>query len=111
MNQVITQSFEQETTRGDRAIRHRISIGAVFAGIITALIIQLLLTLLGVGIGAASIEPLRERSPAEGIGMGAAIWFFVSGLIAMYVGGRVAGNLSGTTTKRDRMVHGIFTWA
>lgn len=103
-----------EPSPGIRAagpLHKRISWGAVFAGVTTAVIIQLLLTLLGVAIGAATVDPLREGAPGEGLGIGAAIWFFVSTIIAMYVAGRVAGRLSGAATKQDRMAHGLFTWA
>ena len=93
------------------ALPKRISWGAVFAGLTTAVIIQLLLTLLGAGIGAASINPLHERAPGEALSTGAAIWFFASTLIAMYFGGRVAGRFSGASTTHERTLHGVFTWA
>ena len=95
----------------DQPLLKRVSWGAVFAGVTTAVIIQLLLTLLGVGIGAASIDPLQERAPGAGLGIGAGIWFFLTSLIAMYVGGRVAGQYSGAFSKKDRTLHGILTWA
>jgi len=82
----------------------------VFAGLIIAVVLQLLFTLLGVGIGAATVDPLQQSQPGKGLGIGAAIWLFVSSLIATYIGARVAGNLSGSTLKTDRMLHGILTW-
>lgn len=115
MNHVTESTYDQSSISTaepvDPPLLKRISWGAVFAGLITAVIIQLLLTLLGTGIGAASIDPLHERAPGEGLGIGAAIWFFASTLIAMYFGGRVAGRFSGAATKHERMLHGVFTWA
>ncbi|HEX5220531.1 MAG TPA: hypothetical protein VFZ59_13255 [Verrucomicrobiae bacterium] len=102
---------DQSTTHMEFSYSKRISWPAIFAGITTAIIIQLLLLLLGVGIGAASANPLQERNPGEGLAIGGLIWFFGSSIIAMYVGGRVAGRLSNGLTKKDRMQHGILTWA
>ena len=41
-------------------IGRRISWGAVFAGVIILLIVQFVLSLLGVGIGASSIDPSQQ---------------------------------------------------
>lgn len=111
MKHVIESTYDPSTAYAEPALLKRISWGAIFAGLTAAVIVQLLLTLLGVGIGAATVNPLQERAPGEGLGAGAAIWFFVSSILAMYVGGRVAGRYSGAAAKRDRMHHGIFTWA
>jgi hypothetical protein len=51
----------------------RVSWAAIFAGVIFTVVIQLLLTLLGVGIGAATVEPLQQAQPGKGVGIGAAI--------------------------------------
>ncbi len=48
---------------GDVAVAvagRRISWGAVFAGVIIVLIVQFLLSLLGVGIGASTIDPSQR---------------------------------------------------
>jgi hypothetical protein len=87
-----------------------ISWGAVFAGALLALVVQLMLSVLGIGIGASTINPLTEQNPADGIGTGAAIWFVVSSLIALFAGGWVAGHLAGVSRSSDRALHGILTW-
>jgi hypothetical protein len=113
MNQVTESTYNEsrQVARSDPSFFKHISWGAIFAGLTTAVIIQLLLTLLGVGIGAASVDPLHERNSGEGLGVGAGLWFFISGIISMYVGGRVAGRFSGSATRQERMLHGVFTWA
>lgn len=111
MKQVIESTYDQSTVHTEPPFFKRISWGAIFAGLTTAVIIQMLLTLLGVGIGAATVNPLQERAPGEGLGVGAAIWFFVSSIIAMYVGGRVAGRFSDASLRKDRAMHGILMWA
>src|SRR5207248_1109974 len=103
-------TITNEPSSSATTVLRRVSWGAVFAGLIIAVVLQLLFTLLGVGIGAATVEPLQQSHPGQGLGIGAAIWFFVSSLIAMYIGARVAGNLAGSGLKSDRMLHGILTW-
>src|SRR5947199_10753691 len=49
----------------------RVSWAAVFAGVVITLVVQALLTLLGIGIGAANVEPLRQSDPGRGLGIGA----------------------------------------
>lgn len=88
----------------------RISWGAIFAGAVVALVIQLMLSVLGIGIGASTINPLTEQNPAAGIGMGAGIWFAVSTLIALFAGGWVAGHLATVVLDSDRILHGFLVW-
>ena len=73
----------------------RISWSAVFAGVIAALIIHILLGILGTAIGATTIDPQQEQNPLQHLGTGALIWTGVSMLIAMGVGSYVAGRLAG----------------
>ncbi|MBC7945641.1 MAG: hypothetical protein H7X91_10355 [Burkholderiales bacterium] len=52
----------------------RISWAAVFAGVILAMVIQLLLSLLGTGIGMSTVDPLQGETPgASALGLGAGI--------------------------------------
>lgn len=89
----------------------RISWGAVFAGLVVALVVQLILSLLGIGIGAGSIEPLQQSNPLSGLGTGALIWWIVSILISLFVGGVVAGRLAGVPRATDSVLHGIITFS
>ena len=52
-------------------IARRISWGAVFAG---ALVVQLALSLLGLGIGMGTVDSLKEANPLRGLGTGAIVW-------------------------------------
>ena len=88
----------------------RISWGAIIAGLIVALVTQIVLTMLGVAIGASTIDPLQEQRPLEGLGTGAAIWWVVSSLISLFLGGCVAGRLAGVPRKGDGALHGIIMW-
>lgn len=89
----------------------RISWAAVFAGVILAMVIQLMLSMLGTGIGMSTVDPLQGETPgASALGLGAGIWWAVSSLIALFVGGWVASHLAGIPRKVDGVLHGLLTW-
>jgi len=90
----------------------RISWGAILAGVVMVLAIQLLLSLLGIGIGMGVVEPGSGENPAAtSLGIGSAVWWVVSNLIALFVGGYVAARLAGVFSRGDGMLHGLLTWA
>jgi hypothetical protein len=88
----------------------RVSWGAIFAGTVVILGIQLFLSVIGISVGGASINPTSEAHPFSGIPVGAGIWFGVSGLIALFVGGWVAGRLAGVPRRVDGLLHGAVCW-
>lgn len=92
---------------------NRITWSAVFAGVALSLVTQLLLNMLGVGIGAASLGPIGsgDQPDASSFSIGAAIWWTVSGIIAAYVGGHAAGRLSGRPKESTAGWHGLTAWA
>lgn len=89
----------------------RISWGSVIAGVLVALMVSLLLAFLGMGIGLATMNPLEESDPFQGLGIGAAIWWVVSTLASLFIGGCVAARLSGAPSRADGMLHGVLTWS
>jgi hypothetical protein len=89
----------------------RISWGAVFAGVVVALVVQLILSLLGLAIGFGSINPMTEANPFAGLGTGALIWWVVSMLISLFLGGLAAGRLSGIYAAFDRVLHGFLAFS
>ena len=89
----------------------RISWGAIFAGTVLAIVLQLALSLLGLGIGLGTIDPLTEQNPMSGIGIGAAIWWMVTMLGSLYLGATVASRLAGIPRPKDGLLHGLLTWS
>lgn len=89
----------------------RNSWGAIFAGALTALAVAFLLNLLGLGIGLSSIDPMTESDPLAGLGAGTTIWWGLSNLAALFVGGMVAGRMSGFSSSADGGIHGFLAWA
>jgi hypothetical protein len=88
----------------------RISWSAVLAGVVVALATHAALSTLGVGIGAAAIDPQNRQNPAGGVPTAMLLWMFVSGLIALFAGGWVSGRLAGTVPF-DSSIHGVIMWS
>jgi hypothetical protein len=96
----------------DRALIHRrISWQALFAGLVIAVAVQLLLSTLGAGVGLGLVHSHASNTPnVTNFSIGAGIWWLVSNLIALAIGGYVAARLAGVTTRTDGMLHGLVTW-
>lgn len=91
---------------------NRISWGAVFGGVVIALVTQLILNLIGIGIGAANLDPAGGANPsAETFSVGAGLWWTISGVIAALAGGYAAGRLAGQPNQASGGWHGLTAWA
>ena len=89
-----------------------VSWGGVLAGVVAGLVTQLILNLIGVGIGASTLNPMTSDNPtASGFSIGAGIWWALSGIIAAFVGGYVASRLSGRPKASTGSWHGLTSWA
>jgi hypothetical protein len=93
-------------------LSNRASWGAIVAGVVAALVVQLLLNLLGIGIGAAALSAANpaENPDASTFSIGAGLWWTLSGIIASFCGGLVAGRLSGVTNVSTARWHGFVAW-
>ncbi len=90
----------------------RSSWGAVIAGIVVVLVLQLLLSLLGLGVGLTTVDPASGETPTVStMSTAAAIWWVVLNIIAVFAGGWVAGHLAGMPRRIDGLLHGLITWA
>jgi hypothetical protein len=91
---------------------NRVSWGAVLAGVVVALVVQLILNLLGLGLGASALNPTGGDSPsAATFSIGAGIWWALSGIIAAVAGGYTAGHLAGQPQESTGAWHGLISWA
>ena len=115
-------SYEDTYARGAGApadvtvrpgLSRRISWGAVFAGVVMVLAVQLLLSMLGLGIGLSTVDPAQSGGTpsASNLGIGAGVWWGVSYLVALVIGGYVAARLAANLAAFDGMLHGLLTWA
>jgi hypothetical protein len=86
--------------------------GPIIAGLVLALSTQLVLSALGVAIGAGSIgESGAPRTEAPGVGTNIGIWSIVSLLISLFVGGWAAARTAGRMSKNTALLNGAILWA
>jgi hypothetical protein len=91
----------------------RISWGAVFAGVVMVLAIQILLSMLGLGIGLSTVDPAHTSGTpsASSLGVGAGLWWGLSYLLALVIGGYVTARLAASMVGLDGVLQGLLTWA
>ena len=83
----------------------RVSWGAIIAGAVAAMAAQVLFATLGLAIG------LSIPGGGEGMGIFAGVWWLVTGLISLFLGGWVAGRFMGIGRELNGSLHGVMTWA
>src|SRR5207302_5145549 len=84
---------------------------AVFAGTIAALIFQVLLAMIGYGLGLLTIDvPTADAAPKV-VSWAVFAWWAVSGVISAFAGGWVAANFSESLTAEGRATHALMAWA
>jgi hypothetical protein len=108
----MTSAVGGETNLSERAhIHRRICWPAIFGAVILVIAVQVLLSLLGVGIGLGTVDTNAGDTPGAAVlGIGAGVWWIISSFIALLVGGYVAGWLAGIETRRDGALHGLIAW-
>lgn len=79
---------------------------------VVALVVQVLLTMLGVGIGIATLDPGTGDNPAAStFSVATGLWYVVSGILAAFAGGYIAARMSGKAAATTGALHGLTTWA
>ena len=95
----------------DGLVAKRISWAAIIAAVIFALALQLVLNMIGAGLGFSAIDPLQGETPsATTFSIAAGIWMVVSSIFALFAGGWLASYLAGVTRDEDGTLHGLVTW-
>ncbi len=100
----------QTTIREEVTVVHelpRVVWGAVLAGGVIVIAIELALGLLGAGIGLSLTNPARDPEHMKALGISAVIWWFSSSLVAIYIGSWVAGHFA----RNHGGFHGLLVWA
>lgn len=95
---------ENDTVRA----KNRVQWGPIIGGVLTALAALIVLSLLGLAIGASALEP---RDVGEGLGTGAAIWGAISAIIAFFVGGFIAARTAAVGGVGSGMINGFLVGA
>lgn len=86
----------------------KVSWGGVFAGVLVAIGVSMLLASLGVAIGVSAVNP--GRTDPNALGAGAAIWGGAQLLIALFVGGMVATRVGAIIDRTTGFFEGVLVW-
>ncbi|MGI4859509.1 MAG: hypothetical protein ACRYHA_21805, partial [Janthinobacterium lividum] len=77
------------------------------AGVILSLIAYVILSVLGMAVGASLISPLTQQNPMHHFGFGSGVWVIVTTVIAVLVGSYFAGRCAPVLG----WLHGLLAWA
>lgn len=89
-------------------VKNRVQWGPIIAGLFTALTLFLLLTVLGIGLGASVLDPANA---GDEIGTWAAIWGAFTALASFLVGGWVAAKTSAVGGSFGGLMNGLMVGA
>jgi hypothetical protein len=97
------------TVDGTEMARPRVSWSAIFAGAFVVIAVELLLGVLGVGVGLGLVQP-GGTPTASNLSLGAGLWWLISTIIAFIFGSYVAARLAGVARRYDGVLHGLVIW-
>ena len=99
----------EPTTRGDEVASFRftswVSWKSIFAGLIAAIAVGVVLALLGMALGFTVFDPM-SGDPLAGVGLTFGLWTLICGIVSLVVGGYVGGLSAG----RYGGTHGFLVW-
>ena len=80
---------------------------SVYAGLIAALAILAVMSVVGIATGAASYNP---NGAAATVGIGAGLWGVVSAIVAFLTGGWLAARMSAVRRNGSGLLNGALVW-
>jgi hypothetical protein len=89
--------------------RPRFSWGAIIGGTVTALGLWILLYSFGLAVGLSSLNPGNPGS-ARPAGIFTGVWALIAPLIALFIGGWVAGRGASVRARGAGATHGLVMW-
>lgn len=84
--------------------------GGIIAGAVAGLATHFLLLMLLTAIGLGAASPATDDNPVATFGIGTAIAWSVSALLALFVGGWVAGRCAARVHSVSGAMHGFLVW-
>src|SRR5688500_16882036 len=85
-------------------VRDRVQWGPIVAGLATTIGTMVLLTVLGIAVGASVLD---RNAPGEEIGTAAAVWGAASAAVAFFLGGVVAAKSAAVAGPGTGMLNGL----
>lgn len=88
--------------------KNRIQAGPIIGGIVLAIAIMLILSVLGLAVGSTALKP---RDVGKTVGVGAAIWGLISIIIGLFIGGWLAAKTSAVAGVGSGIANGLLVGA
>jgi len=86
--------------------------GPIFAGLVTAISSQLVLTALGAAIGLTSLANSgTPTADASEVGSAVGIWSIISLFISLFLGGWITARACGPMNRKTALLNGAILWA
>jgi hypothetical protein len=79
------------------------------AGIVVALAVEVLLSLLGFAVGLTAFEPTPGAT--RGVGLGLGIWLIITAIASVFAGAYFGARVAGDPWRGDGVAHGVMVWA
>lgn len=83
--------------------------GSILAGAVVAMALMAVFAILGTAIGLTVLSTTND-TPGEGLGFGAALYWLITGLISLFVGGWTASHLRRTSDSGAGAMDGFLVW-
>lgn len=99
---------ESPITRSLLPVRNRVQWGPIVAGVVGAITAFLLLTILGIALGASVLDPANT---AGEISQWAAVWGAITAVLAFFVGGWIAARSSAVDGTFAALMNGLMVGA
>lgn len=87
-----------------------VSWGALFAGAAAALGVWVLLYALGLALGLSTVDP-SDTDTLRRTGVFTGLWGLLTPLVALFIGGLVAGRSAGPLRRGSGAIHGLIVWS
>lgn len=98
------------TTDSGKGAPFHVSWGALFAGAAAALGVWILLYAFGVALGLSTVDP-NDSDTLRASGIFTGVWGLVAPLVALFIGGLVAGRSGGALGRPGGALHGLVVWS
>ncbi len=93
-----------DTGENVMTVRNRVQWGPIIAGLATAIGTFLLLTVLGIALGASVLD---RNAPGDEIGTWAAVWGAISAIVSFFVGGWLAAKTAAVGGPFAGLINGL----
>jgi len=89
----------------------KISWPAIFSGVLVTIVSQILLSLLGIGIGLGAIHPFNSNETMQTVSSATIAWWSITMLVSLFLGGWTTGKMYIPKFKGELTMHGLLTWS